>query len=158
MLAAQGAKATFFVCGQQVERHPQIAARIRHEGHALANHTFTHPALTELPHSAALEEVERCQRTIAKLGAGRLFRPTHGLIGLHLFLTLVRRGYRVVFWSQDCGDWRPQPEEELAAQLVQRVRGGDIVLFHDDQPNSIRILELFLAGAGNKRFRFAPLP
>ena len=158
VLTAHGAKATFFVCGQRVEQHPHIADRIRREGHTLANHTFTHPALTKLAHSAALAEVERCQAIIAPLGAGRLFRPTHGLIGLHLFLTLVRRGYRIVFWSLDCGDWQPHPEAELAAQLVDRVRGGDTVLFHDDQPNSIRILELFLAGTGTDRFHFAPLP
>ncbi|MDO8673347.1 MAG: polysaccharide deacetylase family protein, partial [Dehalococcoidia bacterium] len=34
--------ATFFVCGRNVERHPDLAKRIVREGHSIGNHTFSH--------------------------------------------------------------------------------------------------------------------
>ena len=158
VLAAHGAKATFFVIGERVEKYPQIVERIHREGHALANHTFTHPALTNLSVTAALDEVDHCQRNLAPWGAGQLFRPPHGLLAARVFVALVRHGYRIVFWTQDSGDWQSRPEAEVAARLVARVHGGDIVLFHDDQPNSIRIFEAFLTGTANQHFHFVSLP
>ena len=158
LLAAHGAKATFFVCGRQVALYPQLAARIRQEGHALANHTYTHPYLTNVTVTAALEEVDHCQQLIAPLGAAKIFRPPHGLLSARLLTALVRRGYQIAFWSQDSGDWGNGSETELAARLVQQVHGGDVIILHDDQPNSIRVLELFFAGTATNHFHFAPLP
>jgi peptidoglycan/xylan/chitin deacetylase (PgdA/CDA1 family) len=42
LLAAAGAKATFFVIGKWVERWPDTLRRIDREGHTVGNHTQTH--------------------------------------------------------------------------------------------------------------------
>jgi len=43
ILARYQVKATFFVIGQNVERHPELASRIVAEGHEIGNHTYSHP-------------------------------------------------------------------------------------------------------------------
>ena len=38
LLAEHDARASFFLIGQQIERHPELARRIAAEGHTLGNH------------------------------------------------------------------------------------------------------------------------
>lgn len=154
LLREYKAQATFFVCGQCVEKNSELTAEIIRNGHILANHTYSHPDLTRLTTSEALHEIERTQKLLAPFHSPRLFRPTRGLIGPRLWWALWRRGYRIIFWSQDCGDWEGKPESELATRLARRVQPGDVVLFHDDQPNSVAILDLFLADTKSRGFQF----
>ena len=51
-----GGQATFFMIGQEIENHPEIAAEVHREGHEIANHTYTHPDLTKLTLEEAGEE------------------------------------------------------------------------------------------------------
>ena len=37
-----GVKATFFMVGQNVERHPELLEEVRRRGHAVGNHTLHH--------------------------------------------------------------------------------------------------------------------
>ena len=41
-LAKFGARATFFMVGENVERHPELYQRIVDEGHRVGNHTYNH--------------------------------------------------------------------------------------------------------------------
>ena len=157
LLREYKAQATFFVCGQCVEKNSELTAEIIRNGHILANHTYSHPDLTRLTTSEALHEIERTQKLLAPFHSPRLFRPTRGLIGPRLWWALWCRDYRIAFWSQDCGDWEGRLETELAERLAQRVQPGDVIIFHDDQPNSIAILELFLVATKNRNFQFAAL-
>ncbi len=42
VLKAEGVKATFFVCGNMVEKNPEVLKRIFNEGHAIGNHSYNH--------------------------------------------------------------------------------------------------------------------
>jgi peptidoglycan-N-acetylglucosamine deacetylase len=158
ILNTHNARATFFVCGQNAVQHPQLTARLVAAGHGLANHTFSHPKLTEIPFAQALEEVERCQQVLAPYSAPRLFRPTYGMIGPRLLMALARRNYRIAFWTKNCADHLSSTQEDSEAlKLASTVKAGDILLFHDDQANSIRILKLFLEEIKDRKFRFVGL-
>ena len=41
-LQKYGAKATFFCCGDNAEKYPELLGRIRNEGHSIGNHTYSH--------------------------------------------------------------------------------------------------------------------
>ena len=41
-LAKYGAKATFFMVGENAEKNPQLFERIKAEGHQIGNHTHNH--------------------------------------------------------------------------------------------------------------------
>ena len=45
ILQEAGVRATFFLCGANVERHPELARRVAAEGHEIGNHTYSHPRL-----------------------------------------------------------------------------------------------------------------
>jgi peptidoglycan-N-acetylglucosamine deacetylase len=47
-LAAWDATATFFVVGSRAAAYPGLLRRVRDEGHAIGNHSWSHPDLTTL--------------------------------------------------------------------------------------------------------------
>src|SRR6478609_4009765 len=79
-LTATGHRATFFLCGAQAERHPELVRALDRAGMAIANHTWSHPSLPGLPPSAVRDEIRSTNRVLAEL-TGRppvLFRPPYG--------------------------------------------------------------------------------
>ena len=61
LLREYGARATFFISAQSVERHPELIGRIAEEGHEVAAHGYTHRFLSSYPTSAAFrDDLERC--------------------------------------------------------------------------------------------------
>src|SRR5258708_10476387 len=82
ILKAQGVKATFFVCGNMLERHPELGERIIAEGHGIGNHSMTHAHLERLRNSAGRHEIFYCEHQIERLLGTRThpFRPPRGLL------------------------------------------------------------------------------
>jgi peptidoglycan/xylan/chitin deacetylase (PgdA/CDA1 family) len=141
LLDRHSARATFFVIGRFVRECPELVREIAARGHALGNHTDTHPALTLLSARRIEEELSRCQDAIARaLGSAAApplwMRPPYGFRGPQLRGAVRRAGMRgVAMWSVIGYDWKPQPPENLIARLAgvsqSGAWGGDIVLLHD---------------------------
>lgn len=133
-LAARGAVATFFVIGRHAEAHPALVARMLEEGHGVANHSYAHPRLLNLRRGRAMAaEIEAGERVLRALGGPvrPLYRPPIGLKNPPLGRIARARGLQVVLWSLHGRDTRVTPPEAIAARVLGRVRGGDIVLLHD---------------------------
>jgi peptidoglycan/xylan/chitin deacetylase (PgdA/CDA1 family) len=139
VLKGAGVPATFFVVGREAERHPDLVRRIAAEGHALGHHSFTHgdPAAT----SAAdlIAEVRQTRALVSGIvgQALTLFRPPHGKLTALKLWGLWRERQTVVLWNVDPKDFARQGPEELRAWLREHpLRGGDIVLMHDNKPHA----------------------
>jgi peptidoglycan-N-acetylglucosamine deacetylase len=113
-LARHGMRATFFVVGERAERHPDLVARIRAEGHETGSHSWNHPSLPELPPRAAAEQIARTRAILGPRDAGFL-RPPYGHQSLTTWRLARRAGYRVVMWTIAPGDWRGEDGGTLAA-------------------------------------------
>ncbi|HXN27423.1 MAG TPA: polysaccharide deacetylase family protein [Candidatus Acidoferrales bacterium] len=133
ILARQNATATFFLIGQRVRAFPGLAREIAERGHALGNHTETHPSLTFLSAGRIAEELQRCQDAIASATGkiARWMRPPFGYRSPLLDSVVRRRGGAgVAMWNVAAKDWRTHTPESVI-QRLRRARGGDIVLLHD---------------------------
>jgi peptidoglycan/xylan/chitin deacetylase (PgdA/CDA1 family) len=131
-LARHGVRATFFFCGANVRRLPEIARRAAAEGHAIGNHTWSHPRLYRLSAAQIEDEIARTQAAIED-GAGlrpRLFRPPYGIRWFGLFPALEKHALRAVMWSACAYDWR-RSAAGIEAALRAKARDGAIVLLHD---------------------------
>lgn len=155
LLERHDARATFFLIGTRVRAYPSLAKQLAQRGHAVGNHTDTHPRLTFLPESRIRNQLSRCNDALfAAIGyKTRWVRPPYGYRGPQV-QSAVRREMesgRVVMWSKSGRDWRPQSSEKLI-QRLRRVLGGDIVLLHDgdhrtplaDRRHTIAALEYWL--------------
>jgi peptidoglycan/xylan/chitin deacetylase (PgdA/CDA1 family) len=134
LLDKYDACATFFLIGRHVRAFPALAREIVARGHAIGNHTETHPSLIFLSRVKLREELNRCREAIlSAVGGGELrwMRPPFGFRGPQLDAVVRELGYSgVAMWSKWAWDWKPQPAEPVIHRL-RRVIGGDIVLLHD---------------------------
>ena len=132
LLARHGAKATFFACGANVRRYPEIAREVAARGHELGNHTDTHPNLFWMSNAAREPEIRRAQDSI-RTATGvepRWFRPPYGFHGPGLSRLLRRMSLRSVFWTTIARDW-VDPADRVTTRLRAGARPGAILCLHD---------------------------
>lgn len=133
LLERYDVRASFFLIGRHVRAFPALAKEITARGHAIGNHTDTHPHLAFLSPGGIAAELARCDAAIEEAVGRktRWMRPPFGLRGPQLASVLRRRGdANMVMWSLWARDWKPQAAEPVIRRL-RRANGGDIVLLHD---------------------------
>jgi peptidoglycan-N-acetylglucosamine deacetylase len=133
-LAAADARATFFLCGEQVERHSGLAGEIAAAGHAVAVHGFRHRNMLRLPPATFVEDLERGIAAIEDAVGVRpdLYRPPYGIFSYPGMIEVKARGLRPLLWSRWGHDWRAsRSAAEIATEVTAEVRGGDVLLLHD---------------------------
>jgi peptidoglycan/xylan/chitin deacetylase (PgdA/CDA1 family) len=130
MLAAAGAKASFFCIGDNVRKYPEIYQRILAEGHRVGNHSFHHLNGWKTSDSDYLEDIRKASELIDS----PIFRPPYGRIRRSQIRALRNTGMRPVMWSLLSGDFDLKLSEEKCAENVLRnLAPGHIVVFHDSQ-------------------------
>lgn len=147
LLARHQIKATFFLIGENVLRHPELARRIAEQGHAIGGHSFNHSEMPALSGEELSADLKRCQSAIERATGIQtlLYRPPRGRMSASGLLRTARLGYQTVHWSISYADYL---RDGLPA-LLQRMRSrpptpGDIVMMHDDHSNVIDALETLL--------------
>jgi peptidoglycan/xylan/chitin deacetylase (PgdA/CDA1 family) len=123
VLAKEDVKATFFLIGRFVWKRPDIVREIARAGHAIGNHTFTHPNLIFASAEQTRLELQQCQNAIADATGElpRLFRPPFG--GRRPSTLRVARalGLEPVMWNITGWDWNAPPATEIARGLNRKL-------------------------------------
>jgi len=140
VLAEAKITCTFFVLGREVARAPDVLDQIVRMGHEVGIHGYDHSS------SDIAAQVKRCEECIpGPAGAARLFRPAMGRRGLSRLFWLRRRGYTTVLWSFDALDSMRHEGKTAVTPEYERVKPGDIVLMHDDNPVCVAELPRLIA-------------
>lgn len=163
-LAGCGARATFFVIGRHLERHPAIAARAVLEGHELGNHSWTHSYFQNFystsMHAADLERSARLIQQLCGCVTEPLYRSPIGLKSPALARVAHARQTTIVAWSIHSRDTVARDAQWTASRVLSRVRPGDIILMHDGHERdgrhrtlAARALPLILDGLHERGLR-----
>jgi peptidoglycan/xylan/chitin deacetylase (PgdA/CDA1 family) len=134
ILDEAGASATFFLCGEQVERDPALAAEIAAAGHTVAVHGHRHRNMLRLTPGMFAEDLQRGMATIEDATGVRPvdYRPPYGIFSFPGIGEVRRRGLRPLLWSRWGHDWRGgRPPEAIAGELTGSIAAGDVLLLHD---------------------------
>jgi peptidoglycan/xylan/chitin deacetylase (PgdA/CDA1 family) len=138
LLDEHDAKATFFLIGKWSEREPELIREVVARGHAIGNHTFTHPTMPAKSDERIREELDACREAVEAAGvtfsevAGRmLMRPPYGRRRPGTLRVLKEKGYIGVTWSITGYDWRPHTTADAITRRCLKAREGDIILLHD---------------------------
>ncbi len=133
-------RATFFQCGANVERHPEIARAVQAGGHEIGNHTFSHarlcPRLGWQPNLLSREDIYRefaaTQRVIqATTGVRpRYLRAPYGLRWFGVEEAQRRLELLGVMWTVIGRDWE-WPAARVAELVLRRASPGGIACLHD---------------------------
>lgn len=123
------AKATFFCIGENVERYPEVFARIKEEGHSVGNHTQCHVNGWKTDDDTYIQDVKKAGEMISS----KLFRPPYGRIRFSQVRKLKKEtDLQVVMWSLLSGDFDNHiTPEQCAKNVLDNIQNGDVVVFHD---------------------------
>lgn len=162
VLRRHDARATFFLVGADIERHPELARSIVAAGHQVGNHSFSHQRMIFKSAAFLRTEVERTTRAIRSAGyeGPMTFRPPYGkkLVGLPYYLRT--QGIPTILW-----DIEPDSYEDIAARperivehVLERARPGSILLLHAmNRRPSLDAVEPLLVRLGQQGYRFVTL-
>jgi peptidoglycan/xylan/chitin deacetylase (PgdA/CDA1 family) len=154
VLARECIRATFFMIGKRAEAAPQIAARVRADGHTIGSHSYSHRSLDTLPVDQATADIQRGYQAVEKAAFGdsreeraRLFRfPSYKSTPE---LVSFVRAHRATVASWDIGsqDWRgdaPDVTVDRVRKLLAR-RDRGVLSLHDNQKNTAEALPTIIA-------------
>ncbi len=136
-LKKYGAKATFFCIGENIQKHPDIFAKILSEKHQIGNHTFNHLHTRQASKTTYIENVYEGEKAIHKYckeirSREKFFRPPYGIIKRSYAKQLREKGYKIVMWDVISADFDPKVSpEKCLRNVLQNTRKGSIVVFHD---------------------------
>lgn len=167
ILAEYNVPATFFVMGSRAIAYPEIVQRMIADGHIVGNHTYFHPNLVKEADLATLErEVMRTEDTLNEIIGYRtkLFRAPYGFLYNELVEKLAELNYSIIVWSVDSLDWQEDPPATIAANVVNNVHPGAIILMHDggdwdaDRTNTIQSLRQIIPTLKEQGYQFVTVP
>ena len=168
ILRGHDVKATFFVCGQNVERSPELLRRVQAEGHTIGNHSYSHPFPFFRSRAFFAREIDFTQAVVEKVTGKRprFFRPPLGARWLGLQSVLQARGLSLVNWSDTGYDWK-LGTEGIVRETLKTLGPGSIILLHDgrnayppdrvDRSATVKALPAILQGAVKAGFTFVSL-
>ena len=120
-------KATFFLVGDNVRKHPEEFKMIVDRGHRLGNHTFNHIRGFEYRSDNYLANTDKANELIHT----NLFRPPHGHMRWMQYMVL-RHKYQIVMWDLVTRDYSKRLNGRQVLRKVKHyVRNGSIITFHD---------------------------
>ncbi len=160
-LREHGARATFFQLGSAIAANADITRRVFAQGHAVGNHSYSHPSSTS-PESAN-SELERTAKLIEECTGHEpdLFRPPYGITKGNLNRAALSRGYAGILWTISAADTdRRATAETIATNVIYTPNPGDIVLMHDSagHEDTAEALPRILEELGAAGFRFVTVP
>jgi peptidoglycan-N-acetylglucosamine deacetylase len=168
VLAAAATRATFFLVGEQVERHPALAAEIAAANHTIGLHCHRHRNLLRLTPSELGDDLARAHAAIVDATGvvPRLYRPPYGVFSAASLAYARRYNWRPVLWMRWGRDWeRRATPSTIARRLTGRMRSGDILLLHDADhyaspgswSNTLAAMPLVLWAIAREGLRAIPL-
>lgn len=123
--------ATFFCVGINAAAWPEVVQQTVMHGHAVGNHTWSHPFLTELSVREMREQVKRTAELLACDSARRLFRPPYGCRSPAVMGALTAEKQCVTLWDVAPDDWALRTADAIADDVLKDADPGSIVLLHD---------------------------
>lgn len=143
--AGPKAKATFMLIGTQLEQSPETARQIHEEGHEIANHTYTHPHLTELSEEECREELLRNEELILKtIGVKpKVMRPPYFSYNDEVARIVGELGYLAVAGAVngEATDWEMPGVQHIVDKTREKVQPGSVLLFHDGYDDRSQTIE-----------------
>lgn len=128
-------KATFFMVGDNVVKHPDLALKVKQAGHQIGNHTHNHLDGYNCSNERYLWNFEKCQTVLQKnLGIDtKLFRAPYGRIRRRQQM-VVSKTHQMVMWDVIPGDFEKGTSAKKCLNKARKhTRNGSIILFHDQQ-------------------------
>ncbi len=162
-LKKHNAPGTFFVVGSYIREHPELIQRMVDEGHAVGNHTYHHPDMSqkgEAEFKKELNDLAALFEATTGTQLPLLYRPPEGKFSDNNLKWAQELGYKTIFWSLAYVDWKQDAQPSRADafdKLMPRTHDGAIVLLHSTSATNAAILDELLTRWEEQGYTFGTL-
>lgn len=156
ILRRHGAKATFFVLGENAARNKGILARAAAEGHEIGSHTWSHIKLTGKSRDTIISEMNRTSDVVQQATGRRpsVMRPPYGATNKAVTSFMMQQyGMPSILWDVDTVDWKHPGVGVVINRAVNGARNGSIILLHDIHGSTLAAVEGVVKGLQARGFK-----
>jgi peptidoglycan/xylan/chitin deacetylase (PgdA/CDA1 family) len=152
-------KATFFVVGNIIEKHPATVRLVLSKGHELGNHSYSHQKMTSENPSFIRSEIEKTDQLLRQLGVKEEihFRAPYGRKFLVLPYLLAKMNKKNILWNVNPNDYKALNSEVIENYVLEHVTPGSIILLHDgggDRSRTVAATESLIKKLGERGYTF----
>ncbi len=160
------AKSIWFISGfnygWDYQPHPEKAAEfekwvleIEKRGHIIANHTWEHKNLRQLPDDKVRKEIVELNNLLEKITGKRpqYFRAPFGANSDTSNLVVQEENMQAMNWSVGSLDWELDTPKAIAEQTLSTMHDGANILFHDKEITA-ESLQLILPALVEDGYKF----
>ena len=129
-------RATFFLLGTNAAKYPSLIQRMDAEGHAIGNHSYTHPNLAKLSAAGVASQIGNCNAAIyTAIGRNAsVLRCPGGSSNATVRNVAKSAGLPIIYWSVDTKDWESRDKDKILEVAFgdKGIKDGSIVLVEAD--------------------------
>jgi len=140
VLRSAEVKATFFISGEEAEKHPELIKKIKDSGHQIGNHGYLHKRIGETRLGDYRKGIDLTSRMIERNTGTEinLFRPPYGELNPTIIKLIFKERLVYAGWTVDSQDSYLKDSIGLIKSMRNtKIRSGDILLFHADYDTTI---------------------
>jgi len=159
ILKKHNIKTTFFLVEFWMDKYPEMTRRVAKEGHEIGNHSATHPNMGSLSKQEIIKEITVTHNKIKELTGqnATLFRPPFGDYSNTLITTCNELGYHVIQWDVDSLDWKDLSASAIYDRVINQIKPGSIVLFHNNGKHTAEALEPIINEIHKQGYKIVPI-
>ena len=152
-------KGTFFIIGSWVTYSEENISKfkaINERGNEIGNHSYKHPNFTAIGEDKIIEELRKTDEVIEEYGGKKpkLFRFPSGEYNIQSYRTVINNGYVPIQWDVDSVDWKELGADIEYNRVINNVKPGSIVLFHNNTKYTPENLEKIIIKLKEEGYSF----
>lgn len=130
--------ATFFVVGEWVDKYPDSVKALANAGNEVMSHSDDHAHFAQLTAEQITANINKSNDKIEKVTGVRptLFRCPYGEYNDTVINTVNEMGMTAIQWDVDSLDWKDLSAADISSRVLNNVKPGSIVLFHNAAKNT----------------------
>ena len=136
-LAVRDARATFFLCGKQLEQNPELAEKILAQGHEIGIQSYWGNDFSGLSRRAIAAEISDTRALLPQRCPVRLLRPPGGRGSDGTNQVAKALGLAVADWALEPGDSALWDNSAVGRGILDQVRDGDVIRIRDLSASSV---------------------
>ena len=157
ILYKQQVPATFFLVGEKLAGNELLIKEMEASGHEIECHTFSHPDLTTLNNEKIQQEIRKTEDKLKKILPDysiKYVRPPYGRYTEEVEKAIT---LPLALWTIDSEDWEDPDAGKIYTAVVDNIQDGDIVVFHDNNMETVKALKEIISELKARNYQFVTL-
>ncbi len=130
--------ATFFVVGEWADKYPESVKALFDAGNEVMSHSDDHAHFASLTADEITKNINTSNDKIEAITGVRptLFRCPYGEYNDTVINTVNSMDMSAIQWDVDSLDWKELSADEITSRVLNNVKAGSIILFHNAAKNT----------------------